>query len=135
MGTDKTAFAKSKGASRTTKAPRFNEMKFVQYELDKEQQASCKAWSVSPADVFDYMEAMVSDGYKFSVKYDDYSDCVACFVTCPNDHTSGNAGLILTGRGSTAWKSVKQALWKHSVALDGQWQGFAERTNSSVIDD
>lgn len=117
------------------KAERFNEFKFVQYEPDDEQKKLIKAWEIDEAGVFDAIERMVTDGYKFSIKFDEYGDCFGCYITCPPEHPSGNGGLILSGRGSSAWKSVKQALWKHGIALQGSWQGFVERANGSRIDD
>jgi len=125
---------KSSREARVGKTPRFNEAQFVRYELDKEQQSACKASAITEAELFDELLALVGDGYKFTVKWDDYSQCHASFMQL--SHPVGpNANLILTGRGSTPFKALKQLLWKHSVCLDGDWSGYAERRGGDTIDD
>jgi len=119
---------------RKEKAARFGDAKFIQYELDAEQQKACKAWEADEALVFSMVEEMISDGYKFTIKYDTYGDCYGCFVFAADDHAT-NGGTILTGRGNSAWKSVKQALWKHHVALSGDWSAYAERQGRALLDD
>ena len=116
------------------RTPRFNNVEFIQFELDTDQQAACKAWDVSPDDVFTLVEEMLSDGYKFTLKYDDRTNCYACFVFPPDDHPT-NGGRALTGRGSNSWKGVKQVLWKHIMALQGDWSAYAGRDDRALLDD
>lgn len=116
------------------KAQRFNDNQFVQYELDKQQQAECKAWKVSADEIFGAVSALVDDGYKVSIRWDTYSECYGCFIQDSSGATP-NAGYILTGRGSTVEKCLKQALYKHHTCLSGEWAGYVERAGRGVIDD
>lgn len=112
----------------------YGKSEFINFELDKALQAECKAWKMDEASVFAAIEEMTSDGYKFSIKFDKYSDCYACFVF-PPDSGHPNSGYILTGRGSSAWKSVKQCLFKHYVVFQGDWASHAGRDTRTSLDD
>jgi len=116
------------------KAPRFNDNQFVRYELDKAQQSECKAWDIGEDGLLDLVSAAIDDGYRFSLKWDDYSECYGVFMQ-PVVPEGSNAGLILTGRGSTVGKSIKQVLYKHHTCLAGDWSEYAERRGRDVIDD
>lgn len=116
------------------KATRFNEAQFIQYELDVDQQRECKAWTVSESELFDDVFALIRDGYKFTLKWDSWSRSDACFMQ-PADPDGPNAGYILTGRGSSPFKALKQCVYKHRVCLDGEWGGYAERRGGDTIDD
>jgi len=124
------------GASRSSvdNAPRFNDAQFVQYELDKTQEAACKAQNVTEADIFASIMEMIDDGYKFTIKWDSYGECYACFIQAALPG-GPNSGSILTGRGSQPYKAVKQALYKHHVCLQGDWAAYLERRGHRVIDD
>jgi hypothetical protein len=130
----KTSGDKQWGNTSNPRSPRFNDVKFVQYELDVVQQKACKDHVVSPDEIFDSLLALCSDGYSVSVKYDGYSRAYAAFM---QQRTEGgrNFGLILTGRGSSPFKAVKQLLYKHSVCLDGDWGEYVERDGPVVYDD
>lgn len=120
-------------SGKSGKAPRFNRARFVNYELDTSEQAVCKGWDLSADNIWQEMSAMVDDGYKFTVKFDTYSEAYACFVQHGDEDGHLNSGLILAGRGSTCGKAVKQAIFKHKQ-LGGEWGAFAEK-RSSVLDD
>jgi len=113
---------------------RFNGAQFVQYELDKAQQAECKAWSISFEDILLEIEAQIEAGYKFTIKWDTYNECYGVFMQAASEG-SPNFGSILTGRGSTVSKSLKQVLYKHRVCLQGDWSGYLERRGRDVLDD
>jgi len=124
----------AKSGNNTEKAERFNNNQFILYELDKSQQAECKAWGITADELLDECLALVSDGYRFSLRFDSYSQAYACFVTVDgSEHV--NAGYILTGRGSTVAKALKQAIYKHKVCLDGLWAEYADRRGGDTIDD
>jgi len=115
-------------------APRFNEAKFVLYELNKDQTAECKSQPNDAETLFGAMEAMITDGYAFSLKTDSYSGGIGCWVR-HTDPDHANGGLILSGRGSTALKALKQVLFKHHICMAGLWTEYAERRDSDFIDD
>jgi len=124
---------RKRGTRSQEKAPRFDSSRFVNYELDAGQQAECKGWDISPDAVWKEVEALVDDGHTVSVKFDTFSESYACFIRGGNGDTDPHRGFILSGRGSTAWKSVKQALYKISV-LDDNWAEYAEKRHSALDD-
>jgi len=92
---------------------------FINLELDKEQTGEYRQWREDLVNVLDILTEEVEGGYKFSIKYDDYSSSVACFML-PVDGGE-NSGFILTGRGSTAWRAVSEVLYKHREITGGNW--------------
>jgi len=125
---------RTKAQSDRPKAERFNNMQFIQYELDKDQQKACKDHAISADQLFDEMLALISDGYRISLQYDTYGECYGCFMhTRVEGHP--NYGYMLTGRGSSPLKALKQLIYKHSVCLDRHWSGYAEPRRGVAIDD
>jgi len=114
-------------------AERFNGARFVQYELDSVEALACKGWSLDGDAAWQAMLPLLDEGYSFTVKYDGYSQCYACFVQIRGDENHPNSGLILTGRGSTPHKAVKQALYKHQ-AIDASWVQYGERRTTELDD-
>jgi len=129
---DKSA-SKRTPAKAGKQAARFDGSRFVNYELDLSEQAACKGWSVTADDLWGDVLALLDDGYSITAKFDSYSDAYACFVQVRGQEDHANAGLILTGRGSTPFKAVKQAIFKHRT-IGPSWVQYAER-RSPVVDD
>lgn len=115
-------------------ATRFNGNQFINYELNKAQTAELKAQPNDANKLFASLEGLINDGYKLTVKYDERNECFASFLFAPDDG-GANSGFILTGRGSSCVKAVKQLLYKHFVCLPNGWSEFAERPTGMVIDD
>ena len=107
---------------------------FVQYELSTEQQVACKAASISMDDMSSYLQRYMEAGYKLSVRYDERTEAIAAWLIAP-DEGDQNAGLILSGRGSSAMKAVKQLLWKDAECVHGEWFKFTGPSRSVDIDD
>jgi len=108
--------------------------KFIQFELDKERQAMCKVWCNTLEELDDCLSNLVSSGYQLSVREDKYNKCFAAWIL-PKDDKNPNTGLILPGRGSTACKAIKQALYKHYVLCDGQSWNILTTDYTPEIDD
>jgi hypothetical protein len=123
-----------KAEPRTATAPRFNNAQFVQLELTDEQAKTLKATGTTAEQIFEEMERMIDDGYKFTIKYDSYGDCtgVWCQTTIEG---SENSGYILTGRGSSAFKALKQLMYKHHVLCEQRWSSYAGRRATGILDD
>jgi hypothetical protein len=115
-------------------AKRFNKARFVQYELSADQKATCKAWLLDPESLHDAMFKFCEAGYSFSCKWDGYSKSYAAFgrIDAPKHE---NFDLILTGRGSSPIKAVKQMLFKHFMVFDMLWAAYAERREDYEFDD
>lgn len=121
------------GAARAKTVSRFDGSRFVQYELDAKELAECKGWDLDGDALWLEVLAFVDDGYSVSVKYDSYSNAYACFIQVRGQDDHVNAGLILSGRGSTPAKACKQAIFK-ARAIGPSWVQYAER-RQPVIDD
>lgn len=119
---------------KSKKKERFNDNVFIQYELDEVLSKTCKDWSVNEGELFDAIERLVDSGYTLSVKHDTYNDCPSAFLR-QTEEGGPNFGYILTGRGSTARKAVKQLLFKHYTVMEERWQEFAPRSRAIEIDD
>lgn len=119
---------------RAAKKERFNDVEFVQFELSEEQLATLKATPLDAATIDDLLVKLVEADYRVSLKYDERGFCHACYVQRVGSE-GDNVGAILTGRGSTPLKALRQALYKHFVALDGEWGAWRRSNRREVIDD
>jgi hypothetical protein len=117
-----------------SKTPRFNDAKFVNYELDKAQAETLKGHSNDGTEILSSVDSLLDDGYRLSVKFDEYSNCYSAFLQ-PIKPEGKNGGFILTGRGSSVLKAIKQCLYKHFVCLEGDWSEYVERRGETIIDD
>lgn len=125
---------RSKGnGPRPTKA-RFNDVQFVQLEPDKEELLAIKNSAVTPEDVLDFVTQQSEAGYRISHKYDDFSEAHAVYCQ-PLDDDHENSGLVMSGRGSSAFKALRQLMWKFSRCPDGQWPRPDFDKRAYLIDD
>jgi hypothetical protein len=97
-------------------------------------QAACKAWSITADSVFDTSHNLCEQGYRITLKPDLYNNCFAAFIQ-QTSADGPNAGYILTGRGSTPFKALKQALYKHFEVMAQDWEPFAGRERGAELDD
>lgn len=103
---------------------------WVNYTLSTDQKAELKAQT------FDFDNALLrltEEGLKVTIAYDDYNECYSCYLIPKNpDHP--NAGCILSGRGSTPIKAVKQAAYIHWNIFDCDWSD-ARQSKREELDD
>lgn len=116
------------------KAERWNNVRFINYELSQEETLSCKTWNVTLEELDKALSALFDDGYRLSCKFDEYGQCYGAFLNAPASG-SVNSGFCLSGRGSTPVKAVKQLLYKHFHILDQHWEQWAEAMGGKIIDD
>ena len=93
---------------------------FINYTLNKDERAACKAWLPTLDEMDNAALRLAEEGYKCSLKWDDFSSSFAAFVTA-SDPTNPNAAFILSGRGSTPLKALKQAMYLHWYVTEGNW--------------
>ena len=101
----------SKGNSTSVskpKTPRFNETVFISFPLSEEQKQEIKRVTFNLDDVDSAIIRLCEENYKVSFSFDEYSSAYAVFIT-PKGDKHRNAGFILTGRGSSPHKALKQA--------------------------
>lgn len=125
--------ARSSNGRAPAKASRFDGARFVQYELDEAQKAQCKAWGLSESDCWLAVLPLLDDGYSLTVKFDTYSEAYAAFLQVRGQADHVNSGLVLSGRGSSAYKAVKQLLFKLD-AIGPSWVQYAERRVQDLDD-
>lgn len=118
----------------TGKAARFNDVKFINRELTTDEQKTLKAQPFEPQTGWDQIDAL-TESYRVTLKFDDYSGAYSASLT-PLSEQNENWGYILTGRGSTALKALKQVLFKHHVLCgDKPWRVLDPDRPDMQIDD
>jgi len=123
------------GAKRgTARKERFNDVEFVQFELSKDQLAELKATPLDAAVLDELTLKLVEADYRVALKWDERGECHACYIQRVGAD-GDNVGAILTGRGSTPLKALRQALFKHFVALKEEWGGWRKSNSRELIDD
>jgi len=116
-----------------TKA-RWNDVQFVNCELTVEEKAICKGWLTDYGEFDDQLSKLLEGSYRVSIKHDVKFGPYSAFIQ-PVAQDSVNAGLCLSGRGSTAGKAVKQAMFKHYVVFDEACPRRAKEPAGFEIDD
>jgi len=96
-----------------------SDSEFINYELDKEQTAAYREWRDDFENVLNIVTELIEEGYRVTIKFDDYSSSCAVFLIPPAE--GENDGYILTGRGSTAYRALSEAMYKHSDVFRGTW--------------
>jgi len=122
--------------SQTTKktVERFNDVKFVSYNLTKDQIKELKSMPFELADIDTTFLRLLQEEYKVTFRWDDYNQCYACWLI-PSGDKHVNAGMILSGRGSTPLKALKQALYIHYQIFGGEWGAWRDTSKGEDIDD
>lgn len=107
------------------------DVEFITYDLPKDHKASCKAWLPSLEEFDDALLKFENAGFKVSSKWDEGNNCYAVFVS-PPPKKKDFEGMILTGRGSTPLKAVKNAMYQHYFIFEQSWAAWF---NHSPLDD
>lgn len=114
--------------------PRFNDVQFVNWSLTDEEKAACKEWSVTMGDFDNALGKLIEEGYKVTVSYDNYRSCFTASIV-PTKDAKMNVGYILTGKGSTPLKAIKQVLYIHFYIMGGEWAAYSTAKNAEELDD
>lgn len=110
-----------------------DDSEFVNLELNVKEKEELRAWCVDPIELDAMLEGMFADGTKITVRNDDRNRCIVAFAFPPPD--SDNSGYILTGRGASASRALRQLAYKHHVMLDGHWSDYHNRPGARDEDD
>jgi hypothetical protein len=122
------------GKTAVPKQQRFNDVKFVNWSLTAEQKAACKAWLGEENDVGNVISMLIEAGYKLTISWDKYRFCYTASIV-PTPDVKENQGYILTGKGSTALKAAKQAMFIHYQIMDMDWAAYSTATSMEELDD
>lgn len=112
----------------------FTQSKFINYSLTDAQKKEIKAWSPTQEELDDLLNTLVEGDYKVTFSYDDYNECHSCAIV-PKGEKHVNTGYILTGKGSTPFKALKQVSWIHFKVLDGAWFEHFTARGREILDD
>ena len=123
IDSDGSAVSKNRGGAPRTRTynAREDRDEFVRLELTEADKKVLSTYCTTLDELDAALEGLIDDGYKLSLKYDDYSKSVACFAFPPE--SSENAGYILTGRGRYPSRAIRQLVYKHHAMLEGDWAG------------
>lgn len=124
---------KNKPAPRKSE-PRFNDVTFVNWSLDADQKAVCKAWMLSMEEYDDAVSSLIESGYKSTISYDNFRSCYTASIV-PTKDAKSNQGYILTGKGSTPLKALKQALFIHFHVMTEEWAAYSTAKAVEELDD
>src|SRR5215204_1304052 len=93
----------SKKPSKVQSNSTFTASEFINFPLSAEQKKDIKKWSPSFDDIDDMLLKLSQAGYRVSLRYDDRNEAFAAWFN-PIGDEHHNAGLTLSGRGSTPLK-------------------------------
>jgi hypothetical protein len=114
--------------------PRFNDVQFINWSLDADHKMACKNWSLDLEQFDNLLTTLVEGGYKATVSYDTYRSCFTASIV-PTPDAKGNQGYILTGKGSTPTKALKQALYIHFHVMNEDWAAYSTAKSAEELDD
>lgn len=83
---------------------------FIQYALTADEKAYLKEQGVDHERLWDTAEGLIESGWTFKFGYDSYNNAYQC-VVAQRFPDNPNVGYMLTGRGSTPPKALRQALY------------------------
>jgi hypothetical protein len=107
---------------------------FVNYSITDDDRKFLKSQQWALDDFDSAVLKIVEAGYKVSMQYDTRNSCYACFIIA-QDSEHENAGYILTGRGSSPSKAVKQAIYVGFHILEGVFSNINQFSQNNEIDD
>lgn len=111
---------KSKSSTALPQNKPFQKSEFVNYDLTKEDKDALKKLATDIREILPAITSLAKEGYKISVSWDDYSDCVAVFLIGQSE-TCVNHGFILTARAASIDKALTALLYKHQHVFEGVW--------------
>lgn len=107
---------------------------WINWSLTDKEKKALKATNLSLDDYEDFMVKLTESGHKVTVSHDAFNDCYSAAIV-PTQENTLNKGFILTGKGSTPLKAIKQACYIHFSIFNGDWSTYSTRTGREEIDD
>ena len=111
----------------------YEQFAFLNVELTKPQAEALKKMPAWSEEMSGYLDTVVKAGFQISLKVDGFNNCFAAYMQI-RLHSHPCYGFILTGRGSTQIKALRQLLYKHFAVLGEDWSK-AKGPQPSAIDD
>jgi len=110
-----------------------SDSEFVDLELSKEEKAALREFAATMEELDEELEGLFKDGTKVTTRWDDRNSCYVAFAFAADG--SDNVGYILTGRGGSASRAIRQLLFKNRVLLAGEWFQYHNRSSNGTGDD
>lgn len=107
---------------------------FVNVNLTNDDRQAIKAWSLTLEDLDNAFLKLVEEGHRVNVSYDSFNQCFSATLN-QTDEKHRNAPLLLSGKGSTPLKALKQVMYIHWKLLDGDWVAYSQSHQRAEIDD
>lgn len=98
---------------------------FVNVDLTKEQKKAFSVWYDDNL-MWDALHKLVMEGYRFSAKYEEKNDSVACYLQTDNPD-SDNIGLVLSMRAEFTHKAVARTVYVATQILPPVWDAPKKR--------
>ena len=95
---------------------------FIASKLSEEQQAFVQQHLLDDAGMVDFAVKLVEGGYKLSLSWDDWNDCVVCTITLKGDKPGDN-GSALSSRGPGVYEALSVAAFKFHEVFAGDLRG------------
>lgn len=113
-------------------APQFKPGQFVNVSLSVDDVFNIKLQAWHEEEFNDAFSRLCMDGYKTTLRYDQRNQCYAAWLL----PTEGgpNDGYILSGRGSTPFKALKQLAYIHYKLLEGRWDANGDQPRDQIDD-
>jgi len=106
---------------------------FVDLELSKAEKEALKDFCNTAEELDATLEGFLADETKVTFRYDERNRCFVAFGFAAAG--SENDGYILTGRGGSVTRAIRQLLYKGVVILDGDWASYHNRGGTPDGDD
>jgi len=100
-----------------TRASSNGSVSWVNYNLTTDEKKTLKS---ADFDADNALLRLVEESYKVTLGYDKFNECFSCFII-PAGENHRHSGMILSGRGSTPLKAVKQACYIHWNVFAADW--------------
>lgn len=107
---------------------------FVDPNLSESEKKELKATPFTITDFDNFLARLFETDYKVTLSVDKKNGTYAAWLI-PQGEKHLNAGMLLSGRGSTPHKAIKQALFKHYRMFDGGFWGAGGALGPDAMDD
>jgi len=116
-----TSEVKNRKSNHATGGKSLPQAQFINHNFTPDDKAKFKEWAASSmAQLGDIIDRLTDDGYRITLKPDDYTGAYACFLQAISPD-SDNAGFILTGRSHSSSMALLAAVYRHYVLFEGDW--------------
>jgi hypothetical protein len=108
------------------------DIEFLNVVLSEGDKLACSHWISGTPPVWDIVDGLISEGYKFSSGLDARSGAVMATIT---DRREGSQHInkCFTLRGRDFATALLRVCWTHAVLLDGNWDNIADTASRGDV--